>query len=170
MNNEFTVNEIKNSVEYQWRKWQLKVLLLSLLIVGVFTLFVLIIVFISNGAIEFIGIGIKAWLFCMGICVLAFLPFCLFDYGKMRYLLKNYKRFNSYEAVLDNVSTSYWYRGALYYTVTINDNGLPKKVRTNPCFTSHFLSKFRPEDFNNKKVVGLFDEDSGKFYIIKKVD
>ena len=88
----------------------------------------------------------------------------------MRYLLKNYKRFNAYETVLDNVSTSYWYSGAIYYTAIINGNGLSKKVRTNPCFSSHFVSKFKPEDFNNKKVVGLLDEDTGRFYVIKKID
>ena len=172
MNNEFTIDEIKNSVEYQWRKWQIRVLLLSLLIVGVITFFIIIIVFtsVSNADIKFIGIGILAWLFSMGVCVLIFLPICLFYYGKMRYLLKNYKRFNAYETVLDNVSTSYWYRGAVYYTVMINDNGLYKRVRTNPCFSSHFISKFSPEDFNNQKVVGLFDEETDRFYIIKKID
>ena len=170
MNNEFTVEEIKNSVDYQWRKWQLKLLLLILLIAGVLLLFLFLIIFTSNGGAEFVGIGITVWLFTMGVCVSIFLPFCLFDYCKLRYLLKNYKRFYSYEAVLDNVSTPYWYRGAVYYTVVINGNGLSKKVRTNPCFSSQFLSKFKPEDFNNKKVVGLFDEETDRFYIIKIVD
>ena len=41
----------------------------------------------------------------------------------MRYLLKNYQKFNSYEIVLDKVSTSYAYSGAVYYTITINEEG-----------------------------------------------
>ncbi|MCH5160351.1 MAG: hypothetical protein J1F66_05880 [Clostridiales bacterium] len=172
MNNEFTVDEIKKSVEYQWRKWQIKLLLWSLLIIGIFTFFVFIIVFniISNFDLQFLGLGIIVWLYSMVVCGLIFLPLGIFDYVKMRYLLKNYQKFNSYEVVLDNVTTSYWLRGAVYYTVIINDNGLSKKARTNPYFSSHFLSKYSLQDYNNKKVVGLFDEDMGKFYIVKKVD
>ena len=172
MMNELTIDDIKNSVEYQWRKWQIKLSLWSCLIMGVFTFFLFIIVFsvTSNFDVEFIGLGIIVWLLTMGIYVIILLPCCLFYYVKMKYLLNNYKKFNYYETVLDNVSTSYWYRGAIYYTVIINDNGILKRVRTNPCFSSHFLSKFSPEDFTNKKVVGLFDEEMGKFYIVKIVD
>ena len=172
MINDFTVDDIKNSVEYQWRKRQIKLLLWSCLITGAFTFILFIVVFTvsSNYDAKFIGLGIIIWLVTMAIYGLILLPCCLFYYGKMKYLLNNYKKFNSYETVLDSVSTSYMYRGALYYTVIINYNGLSQKVRTNPCFSSHFTSKFTPEDFNNKKVVGLLDEDVSKFYIIKRVD
>ena len=87
----------------------------------------------------------------------------------MRYLLKHYNKFNAYEVVLDNVSTSYWYRGNIYYTVSIIDNGRRVGADTNPCFSNMVFSKFEPKDFNNKKVVGLYDSQMEKFYIIKRV-
>ena len=70
---------------------------------------------------------------------------------------------------LDNISTSYAYRGAVYYTVTVNDEGTIRKVRTNPYFSSGTLAKFTLEDYNNKMVIGLYDSQMDKFYIIKKV-
>ena len=172
MNKEFTVDEIKNSVEYQWRKWQVKFLLWGLLIIGLFTFIIFIIVFsiISNFDSEFIGLGIIVWLFSVGVSGLVSLPFCLYYYGKMRYLLKNYQKFNSYEVVLDKVATSFWYRGTVYYIVTISDNGLSRNTRTNPYFSSYFLAKYSLGDYNNKKVVGLYDADLNRFYIVKKVD
>ena len=91
--------------------------------------------------------------------------FMLYSYRKMRYLLKNYENMQIFEVKLDNISTSYMYKGAVYYTVTINNS----KVDTNPIFSSSFFSKHLLEDYNNKTVIGLFDEALNKFYIIKKV-
>jgi hypothetical protein len=71
--------------------------------------------------------------------------------------------------MLDNVDTSHAYRGAVYYTVTINDEGVTRKVSTNPYFSSGFFEKFALQDYNNKKVVGLYDDQADKFYIVKKV-
>jgi hypothetical protein len=96
--------------------------------------------------------------------------FCLYYYLKMKYLLKNYEKMKCYETILDRPSTSYEYRGALYYTVVINDSGVSKQVSTNPYFSSSFTSIYHPEDFNNKKVIGLYDAEMDKFYIIKKIN
>ena len=84
----------------------------------------------------------------------------------MRYLLKNFENMQIYEVKLDNISTSYMYRGAVYYTVTINH----KKVDTNPIFSSSFFSKHLLEDYNNKTVIGLFGETLNKFYVIRKIN
>ena len=70
-----------------------------------------------------------------------------------------------YEVKLDDISTSYLYRGATYYTVTIDN----KKVDTNPIFSSSFLSKHSLQDYNNKTVIGLFDKTLNKFYVIRKI-
>ena len=101
----------------------------------------------------------------------------------MLYLLKNYGEFASYEVTLDNVSTSYAYKGAVYYKVTINEVGRTIKVDTNPYFSSGVFAPFALEDYNNKRVVGLYevliktaaaallyDNEKDKFYIIKKVN
>ena len=84
----------------------------------------------------------------------------------MRYLLKNFENMQIYEVKLDDISTSYMYKGAVYYTVTINNS----KINTNPIFSSSFLSKYLLNEYNNKTVIGLFDESLNKFYVIRKIN
>ena len=98
--------------------------------------------------------------------LIIFGSFMLYSYSKMIYLLKNYENMQIYEVKLDNISTSYMYRGAVYYSVTINNS----KVDTNPIFSSSFLSKHLLNDYNNKTVIGLFDESLNKFYVIRKMN
>ena len=169
MNNEFTVDEIKNSVEYQWRKWQTKLSLLIFLIILLIPFFIGVFFLIFYNDLEIFELVITEWI-SVSPLELILLSFSLYHYSKIRYLLKNYKKFNSYEVVLNQFSSSYLHRRSVYFTVTINYNGLSVKVETNPCFSTYFVSRFSLEDFINKKVVGLFDKDKGKFYIIKKVD
>lgn len=168
MTNNLTVEEIKNSIEYQWRKQQIKTLLGVWLFIAVITLFIPFIVTINY--LEFLGFGMLIWLCCMVLVGLIFGVFILFYCSKNRYLLENYKNFNSYEVVLDSVSTSYAYKYSIYYTVKIVDNGITKTVDTNPYFSNSFFSKFYPDNFNNKKVIGLYDSNMEKFYIVKKVN
>ena len=121
MKNDFTINEIKNSVEYQWRKSQVKLYLVIWLIIVCLTIFAPIMVCVSD--CELLVLGFVSWLFTIGVFGAIFVPCSIYSYSKMRYLLKNYQKFNSYEIVLDKVSTSYAYRGAVYYTITINEEG-----------------------------------------------
>ena len=168
MYNNLTKEEIKNSVECQWRKFHANLILVIYLIIVVATLFVPLILLIKYG-IEYLGQGIITWLICILVLGLFFGSFALYYYFKYRYLLKNYRNFNSYEVILDTVATSYSYKASIYYTVTINHNGKTKKVDTNPYFSSTVFSKFSPEEYNNKKVIGLYDDNLEKFYIVKKI-
>ena len=168
MINDLRLEEIKNSIEYQWRKSQINTLLVVWLFIAVITLFIPFIVTINY--LEFLGFGMLIWLCCMVFIGLILGAFILFYCSKSRYLLQNYKNFNCYEVVLDRVSTSYAYKYSIYYTVKIVYNGITKTVDTNPYFSNSFFSKFYPDDFNNKKVMGLYDSNMEKFYIVKKVD
>ena len=168
MKNNLSVEEIKKSVEYQWRKHQINLLLITYLFIGIITLFIPFIY--STIDLKFLGIGMLAWLGCLVFIGIIFGGFILFYLLKIRYLIKNYQNFNSYEVILENLSTSFAYKGSIYYTVKIVNEGVTKTVETNPYFSSLLFSKFTPEDFNNKKVSGLHDEINEKFYIIKKVN
>lgn len=168
MVNDLSLEEIKDSIEYQWRKQQINTLLAVWLFIALITLFISFIVTINY--LELLGFGMLIWLCCMVLVGLIFGVFILFYYTKNRYLLENYKNFNCYEVVLDRVSISYAYKYSIYYTVKIVDNGITKTVDTNPYFSNSFFSKFYPDDFNNKKVIGLYDGNMEKFYIVKKVD
>ena len=157
-------DDILNSVEYQWRKHQLILCFYIWLIISIITIFIPLAIGITN--LEYIAV---VALSCLGVIILIFLilgSFMLYSYSKMRYLLKNYENMQIYEVKLDDISTSYMYRCAVYYTVTINN----KKVDTNPIFSSSFLSKYLLNEYNNKTVIGLFDESLNKFYVIRKIN
>ena len=171
MVNDLSSEEIKNSVEYQWRKYQISMLLGVWLLIAVTTLFVpFIVIAVNNYDLELLGYGMLIWLCCIAFVGLMFGGGILFYSLRNRYLLKNYRNFNCYEVVLDRVSTSYAYKYSISYTVKIVDEGITKTVDTNPYFSNSFFSKFFPDDFNNKKVIGLYDSNMEKFYIVKKVD
>ena len=156
--------DILNSVEYQWRKHQLVLYFYFWLIISIITIFIPLAIGITN--LEYIAV---VALSCLGVIIFIFLifgSFMLYSYSKMRYLLKNYENMQIYEAKLDNISTSYMYRGAVYYSVTINNS----KIDTNPIFSSSFLSKHLLNEYNNKTVIGLFDESLNKFYVIRKIN
>ena len=157
-------DDILNSVEYQWRKHQLVLYFYFWLIISIITIFIPLAIGITN--LEYIAV---VALSCLGVIIFIFLifgSFMLYSYSKMRYLLKNYENMQIFEVKLDNISTSYMYKGAVYYTVTINN----KKVDTNPIFSSSIFSKHLLEDYNNKTVIGLFDKTLNKFYVIKKIN
>ena len=167
MKNNFTKEDIKNSVEYRWRKTSFCLLLGIWAVIAVVMLFSTLIMSLDD--MKYIGLSFQIWGIVTAIYSAIFLPFVVYYGYKMLYILKHYAEFNSYEVMLDNVSTSQMYRGAVYYTVTINDEGVTRQVRTNAYFSSSMFAKFTLEDYNNKKVIGLYDSQMDKFYIIKKV-
>ena len=73
-----------------------------------------------------------------------------------------------YEVVFDKVSTSYAYNTFIYYKVTFTHNDKTIKVDTNPYFSSSIFSKFFLEEYNNKKVIGWYDDNIKKVLYYQK--
>ena len=168
MKNDFTENEIKQSVEYQWRNNQIKILLGIWLFISIAIFIVPLLGMIME--LEIIGVTLLIWLFFVIMFGVILGGFSLSYYFKNKYFIKNYMNFSCHEVVLDKVVTSLMSRGSIYYKVTIIDENTKKEIDTNPYFSNYLFSKFLPEDYNNKKVVGLYDKNESKFYIIKKVN
>ena len=168
MKNDFTENEIKQSVEYQWRNNQIKILLGIWLFISIAIFIVPLMGIIMD--FETIGVTLLIWLVFVIIFGVILGGFSLSYYFKNDYFVKNYINFSCHEVVLDKVVTSLMSRGSIYYKVTIIDENTKKEIDTNPYFSNYLFSKFLPEDYNNKKVVGLYDKNENKFYIIKKVN
>lgn len=168
MKNDFTENEIKQSVEYQWRNNQIKILLGIWLFISIAIFIVPLLGMIME--LEIIGVTLLIWLFFVIMFGVVLGGFSLSYYFKNKYFVKNYMNFSCHEVVLDKVVTSLMSRGSIYYNVTIIDENTKKEIDTNPYFSNYLFSKFLPEDYNNKKVVGLYDKNENKFYIIKKVN
>ena len=168
MKNDFTENEIKQSVEYQWRSSQIKILLGIWLLLSVAIFIVPLIGMIME--LEIIGVTLLIWFVFVIMFGVILGGFSFSYYLKNKNFVKNYINFSCHEVVLDKVVTSYMSRGSIYYKVAIIDGNIKKEVNTNPYFSNYLFSKFLPEDYNNKKVVGLYDKNENKFYIIKKVN
>ena len=168
MKNDFTENEIQQSVEYQWRNNQIKILLGIWLFISIAIFIVPLLGMIME--LEIIGVTLLIWLFFVIMFGVILGGFSLSYYFKNKYFVKNYMNFSCHEVVLDKVVTSLMSRGSNYYKVTIIDENTKKEIDTNPYFSNYLFSKFLPEDYNNKKVVGLYDKNENKFYIIKKVN
>lgn len=168
MENNFTIEDIKDSVESQWQKSQIKLCLYIWGIISILTLFVPLIGSISDFSLLPTGMLIWiCWIFLIG---LLFGIRILYYHHKVKYLLKNYKKFSCHEVVLDNFSTSILYKNSIFYSVKINEGNQEKIVNTNPYFSNFSLAKLLPSEYNGKKVLGLYDDSKDKFYIIKKVE
>ena len=81
MHNNLTKEEIKNSVECQWRKFHAKQLSVIYLIIAAATLFVPLILLMQYG-MEYLGQGIITWLICILVLGLFFGGFVLYYYSK----------------------------------------------------------------------------------------
>lgn len=167
--NSFTVEEIKQSVYYQWRMHNAKLCLVIWGVISAITLVVPLFATMSVGS-ESLVIEFAIWGLTVVIYGLVFGVGALCDYSKARSFVRHYKNFKQYETVLDSPETSYWYRGAIYYNVRIKDDNTSVLARTNACFSGMLFSKFTLEDYNNKRVLGLLDPDTERFYIVKTVD
>ena len=83
MNIQFTKEEIKNSVEYQWRMFSIKYILIVWLIIAVFTLFAPILISLKTG-FENLLLGLLIWLLCNLILGFIFGGFALYYYSKIK--------------------------------------------------------------------------------------
>jgi hypothetical protein len=99
----------------------------------------LVLVLTSLDDLKYFILTIKSWLIVVATYSILLFPLVLYYAYKMMYILKHYKQFDLYEVVLDNVSTSYAYRGAVYYTVTIYENKTAKLLMA-PVLMASILS------------------------------
>lgn len=81
---------------------------------------------------------------------------------KANYILKNYQKFNEYEVKLQFPRYAMNTKGNnSFFRVLLDINGTIKVVDTD-----NFSTK-KGTDLMHKRVVGLYDEDRERFYIIK---
>ena len=106
MNNVLTKEDIKNSLEYQWRKYQIKVFIIIWAIIVFFTFLVTLVAGLKN-----ILLTLKITIGIVVSYSLVFLPFPIYYLYKLVYFLKKAPEFSVHEVILENVSTSFWYRG-----------------------------------------------------------
>ena len=75
----------------------------------------------------------------------------------------------AYEVRLDHTGTSYWYRGAIYYTVTIETKaGYKVSADTKPLWSGGAFASFRLDDYNNKKIEIAYNQNTDEMMVLRK--
>ncbi|MBQ9120888.1 MAG: hypothetical protein IJY12_00830 [Clostridia bacterium] len=159
-----TKEQIKNSMDAKWRLGQIKTysvilggILVSLLCFALFS-------GILHGdlALAFEVTGIYALLF-----IIIFAPFPLYNLYRYRKLFHHPEEYHLYTAVLDRPNTSYFYRGAIYYTVTLHTpDGFTRQANTKPLFSGGALASFPLDKYNNQTVTVAYKENENLLVIL----
>lgn len=103
----------------------------------------------------------------MAVWALCFLPFVLFYLHRYMKLFKNLNDYEIYEVRLDRPGTSYWYRGAIYYTVTFETKAGEKVSKdTKPLWSGGVFASFHLDDYNNKKINVAYNESTDEMMVL----
>lgn len=165
-------DKLKNSIDAKWRVHQVKVFLY-------FSLFILVVIILvslfgivshSESLTDYFEVFIQT----VGVTVLVYAlflaPFIIYYLYKYFKIINNQSEYEIYTVTLDNPTTSYFYRGAIYYTVKFTrGSGNKVTLDTKPCFSSGIFSKFPLEEYNNKKVEIIYYPDLDEIIVLGKV-
>ena len=165
--NNLTNDDIKQSIDYQWRMHQANI---SFLILGIIMLFILlspIFTLLKYPLESDFSVILWTYLSLTLFYLVLFLPIPLYQIIKAKSLLKNYKSYIKVAVMLDQPSTSFLYKGSIYYSVKIKENDVNNVVDTKPYFSSSLLSKFDMKSYNNIEVIGLYDKEKNKIFIFQ---
>ena len=152
-----TKEMVKKSIEARWRKGQIRMYFIIFSFFEVLGLIIGVVFGMHTGEfhITFTIIGIILLVFCI-----VFLPFIFYFLYKYLKLFKYLEDYIIYEVTLDKPSTSFMYRGSVYYTITFITEANEKITRdTRPLWSSSILASFSLEEYNNKKVKIAYNEN-----------
>ena len=156
------MDNIKNSIEYKYRIYQIKALLLIGLIIIILSLCPSIFILFKYQVFDSLYFLL---LLPIIFVLLIFLPFIIYYYIKARYLINNNQNFILAEAILDNPSTSFLYSRSVYFSLNITIDNKTITVDTNPLFSTGLFSFLDLSECNNKKVVVFYDKNKDKAYV-----
>ena len=159
-----TKDMVAASMEAKWRKDQLK---MYIVIPGIFLLFIGFVGVISGLQHGDFALSLEITGIVVLVFGLMFLPFVLFAMYKYRALFQNLNDYEIYEVRLDHPGTSYWYRGAIYYTVTIETkDGYRVSADTKPLWSGAMFASFRLDEYNNKKIRIAYNEQTDEMMVL----
>jgi len=155
---------VKKSIEAEWRKRQIFLWIGIIAIsVGLMLLFGIVTGMKDGNLALTLEIG-GIFMLIYRISFMTFVLFCVYKYVM---LFKDLNNYQIYEVVLNTPRTSRWYRGAVYYTVTIKlEDGTRIAKDTKPLWSDIFFSKFRLSDYNNQKIHIAYNAEADKMIVI----
>ena len=159
-----TKETIKNSLNAKWHLHNLSTYSIVGLVYGAVMLFIAIFAALMHG--DFIlAISITGGIFLF--FALAISPFVIYEAHRYRSLFESIDKYEIFEARLDRPSTSYWVRGAIYYTVTFKtSDGETVTADTRPMWSSAPLARNQLSDYNNKTVTLAYDKENDRLVVL----
>ncbi len=158
-----TKEQVQTSIQAKWRLYQMR---LYLVLLGVSIALSFFISLFSLAAHELSSENMATALFAFGVMALIFLlvfvPFALFYLYQYRILFRGLEAYTVYTVTLDRPSTSYWYRGAVFYTIRVEN----RDIETLPLWSSGSLAKFPLEAYNNKTVKVAYSATLEKLIVL----
>ena len=96
-----------------------------------------------------------------------FLPFVLYYIHAWRDLFRDCEDYVLCDAVLDRPGTSWYYRGAVYYTVTVQlPDGRTFRRDTMPLWSGALFADHPLEKYNNKRIDLLYDPHRDRVIVL----
>ncbi len=158
-----TKEQVKHSMEAKWRLHQARLYAILLAVILGFFLFAALSSLTLHG---FSSKNIETALFACGMAALifflAFAPFVLFYLYRYLSLFRDLETYIIHEVTLERPSTSYWYRGAVYYTVQIEN----QNIDTLPLWSSGIFSQFSLAEYNNRTIKVAYSEALAKLIVL----
>lgn len=161
-----TKQEIKNSLDAKWRLKQIFLYcglsIFIIIVLGVEMLFSISDVTDKEISKSIISVLFTTTIFISLIFIIP-LMYQLFQYFR---LFKDIDKYGKYEVVLDHPEVSYMYRHSVYYNIELTTKtGNRVQLDTLPMFSS-FSMNCSLEDYNNKTVYLLYNEEKEKMCIL----
>ena len=155
---------IKAALDAKWHLHNLKTYGVVSLIYGVVMLFIAVFSSLMHGNF-ILAISITGGIFL--VFALGISPFVIYEFYRYKSLFKNIEAYEQGEAKLDRPSTSYWVRGAVYYTVTFKtSSGEAVTTDTKAMWSSSPFAQNQLEDYNNKTVTIAYDKADERLVVL----
>ena len=160
-----TKEAIKSSLSAKWHLHNLKAYGIVGLIYGVVMLFIAIFASLMHEGGFILALSITGGVFLF--FALAISPFVIYEAYRYRSLFKSIDKYETCEARLDRPSTSYWGRGAIYYTVSFKTSeGESVTADTRAMWSSAPFAQNQLEDYNNKTVSLAYDKENDRLVVL----
>ena len=160
-----TKDQIKNSMEYQWRLSQCRT---YLAVWGVALVFGLIGGFSGGIKLNSAKDGLFISLVIAGIFSVPLLPAAFYPLVQIVRLMKQAEKCTVHRVMLDRPATSVMNRGAVYYTVEFTQDGECFIRETKPLWSSAPMARFQLEEYNNKQINILYNRESDQVFVLGK--
>lgn len=154
-----TKEMIKNSMEANWCKRDLKFILIGFAIS----------MLVSLGSLANDNTPVAVFLILLLICILLFGGLILYGWISYLLLLSRREEYEIHKVVLEYPSVSYLRKGYVYFTVPITTkDGDTVYCKTSPMWSDYLGSKYKTWDYHNETIKVAYSEKRNDLIVLGK--